>query len=235
MAYLYLLRPQDRLPMQKELAKYYKEIWRSLTTIAGGYSGVSLPLFVSIPSGYERSALKLMVVGQQTHSWYGFIGDSLGSHPVRRIQTYYRRFNLAEGYNSPFWHAIHNLQASLEPRVAPRSFVWSNLYICDQKKVLPDSLLSEQLLKLRTLPHEIAILRPDAVVFFTGPNYDHIIKTLFLDVRLSRCGGRDGRLLSRVEHSELPRFSFRTYHPAYLQRSRQLGILRAISRLLNEA
>ena len=86
--------------MEKELAKYYKEVWQSLTTIARRSSGVSLPLFVSIPSGYERSALKLMVVGQQTNSWYGFIGDSLGSDPVSRIQTYYRRFNLAEGYNS---------------------------------------------------------------------------------------------------------------------------------------
>jgi hypothetical protein len=220
--------------VEKELAKYYKGVWQSLTTIARRYSGVSLPLFVSIPSGYERSALKLMVVGQQTNSWYGFIGDSLGSDPVSRIQTYYRRFNFAEGYNSPFWHAIHNLQASLEPRVAPRSFVWSNLYICDQKKILPDPFLCEQLLDLRTLPHEIAILRPDAVVFFTGPHYDYTIKTLFPDVRLSRCGSRDARLFSRVEHSELPRLSFRTYHPAYLRRSGQFGILRTISRLLNE-
>jgi len=220
--------------MENELAKYYRELWRSLTTVTRRYSGVSLPLFISIPSGYEHSAFKLMVVGQQTNSWYGFIGDSLGSDPVHRIQSYYRRFNLAEGYNSPFWHAIHNLQESLEPRVAPRSFVWSNLYICDQKKVLPDPFLSEQLLNLRTLPHEIAILRPDAVVFFTGPRYDHTIKTLFPDVQFGRCGGRDGRLLSRVEHSELPRLSFRTYHPAYLRRSGQLGILRAITGLLNE-
>lgn len=34
------------------------EVWQSLTTIARRYSGVSLPLFVSIPSGYERRATR---------------------------------------------------------------------------------------------------------------------------------------------------------------------------------
>ncbi len=65
---------------------------------------------------------------------------------------------------------------------------------------------------------ELAILGPHVCLFFTGPNYDGFIETIFPGCEFMACGDAPKRELATLVHSALPRASFRTYHPSFLNR-----------------
>ncbi|MGI8840133.1 MAG: hypothetical protein ACR2F8_05035 [Caulobacteraceae bacterium] len=66
------------------------------------------------------------------------------------------------------------------------------------------------------LTGQIAILKPTAIIFFTGPNYDFVIKDEFIGVEFPPIDNRPWEKFARVVHEHLPKQSFRTYHPEYL-------------------
>ena len=74
------------------------------------------------------------------------------------------------------------------------------------------------------------MLRPDVVVFFTGPHYDKAIRAEFTDVEFEAFGpGYPESSLAFVRARGLPVKTVRTFHPEYLQRSRQMALLRAVA------
>ena len=80
------------------------------------------------------------------------------------------------------------------------------------------------------LRREIAILKPDIVVFVSGPRYDGTIKSEFPDMEVSPLSRKLPVMAAGVVRAGgLPARTVRTYHPEYLQRSRQLHVLDDIS------
>ena len=78
---------------------------------------------------------------------------------------------------------------------------------------------------------ELEILKPDACVFLTGPNYDFVLDASFPDIKRERLlPGVESRSLAKLSSPVLPKSSFRTYHPSYLGRNREARwpLLRAI-------
>jgi hypothetical protein len=76
---------------------------------------------------------------------------------------------------------------------------------------------------------EISLVKPEVIVFFTGPDHDPILRYVFPDLEFYRAEGFDRRSLSRVEHNKLPECSFRTRHPGYSRRTGECdAILRRI-------
>jgi hypothetical protein len=71
------------------------------------------------------------------------------------------------------------------------------------------------------LAGEIRSLQPTSVVFFTGRAYDGVLVDEFPGTTFETIGERDPQQFARVAHNSLPRSSFRTYHPKYLQLSRK--------------
>jgi len=176
-----------------------------------------------------------MIVGQQTHSWFGCLHEDKGADPVvGTIQEHYRKFNLGQGKKgrSPFWQAAHKLAACLG--LPTRAFVWGNVFPCDQNKKRPKGAIAETLLKFRVLPKEIEIIKPDAVVFFTGPKYDSALDRLFPNC-LSPCAEHDTRLLSRVNLSDHSPIAYRTYHPKHLWMKRKAYVLLTIADLIERS
>jgi hypothetical protein len=81
---------------------------------------------------------------------------------------------------------------------------------------------------------EISVFEPDVVIFFTGPNYDDIMKDVFGPLALSPVHDDFSvRQLARVESESLPTLSFRTYHPNYLWRFGFQGVHDAILQPIN--
>jgi hypothetical protein len=77
------------------------------------------------------------------------------------------------------------------------------------------------------LAEEIAILNPDVVVFFSGSRYESSLRGEFPDMKISPLSRRvPASAVGVVRAAGLPMRTIRTYHPEYLQRSRQLGMLR---------
>jgi hypothetical protein len=73
------------------------------------------------------------------------------------------------------------------------------------------------------LAREIAILKPDACIFFTGPHYHSILNNIFpsLIYEVGHSSIEHKWYFSKLRHSALPEISIRTYHPGYLIRSEE--------------
>jgi hypothetical protein len=182
---------------------------------------ISSPLFLSVRPEYEGAKRRLLLIGQETHSWYGLVDDLKGvADPVEIMQARYRDFELGRSCRkSLFCTVAHQIQEKLEPFVPPLGFMWSNLFSCDEKKTTPSNEIGDRLRSFRVLPNEIMILRPEAIIFLSGPRYDYTIDALFPSCEFVQLDSAiPKRELARVKHIQLPLLTFRTYHPAGLRR-----------------
>ena len=82
------------------------------------------------------------------------------------------------------------------------------------------------------LAGEVRILEPTAVVFFTGPNYDAILRNEFPGLELNAVAGHTSRQFAEAVHPALPNSAFRTYHPSYLRRSGKWSWVKEIAELV---
>ena len=152
-----------------------------------------------------------MVVGQQTLGW--------DLENIRDLLRNYEEFNFGESwYSSPFWNVIRKTESIFG--VDMYSIVWSNLNRCDFERARPEADLELQLHKcFPVLKNEVEILKPDILLFFSGPYFDQHIDRSFPGCQFRKAPGFEERTLARIEHDALPHHTYRTYHPNYLRRS----------------
>jgi hypothetical protein len=224
--------------LQDDLTAYYRSIAPELISSLPCGRKISSPLFLSVRREYETANRRLLIVGQETHSWYGLVDDLRSvSDPVGEMQTYYDKFELGRCCRKSFFcRVMHEIQRKLEPFVPPLGFMWSDLFSCDEKKTTPTNEIGDRLRSFRILPNEIVILRPEAIIFLSGPRYDYTIDALFpscefvqLDLAIPK------RELARVKHTQLPSLTFRTYHPAGLSRQHKSHYLDLILTVIRKA
>lgn len=209
-----------------QLRQAYAEAVPTLERISATHEGVSGPLLISVPSGYERAEVRLMIVGQQTNGWPSI---TVGLGELLRT---YRDFDLGRSYTaSPFWQASHQLFGGVNPEGPERAFLWSNLVRVDQHCERPKPEIEEAVSKLGLLSVELQLLKPDAVVFFTGPHYDERLCRTFAGIAYRELAPD----VDRLEHPDLPVKSFRTYHPRYLWQAKKRAALEAIVRAIRVA
>lgn len=170
--------------------------------------------------------VRLVVVGQQTHGW-DFVEDSFPpDDAVDRLMGHYRDFNLSIGTElkgTPFWVYSHKLNRALNGSGRERCFVWTNLFKVDSWSKNRNAATRpgadvERILRrhFNVLPLELKLLRPQVLVFFTGPNCDDEIQFAFPGVRFAGIAETGERSLARLSHPSLPELTFRTYHPKHL-------------------
>jgi hypothetical protein len=171
--------------------------------------------------------VRLLIVGQETYGWgEGIDHGQPVEELVDELSSWYRSFDLGAKYRStPFWAAADQIYRALNPKAEGRAFLWSNLVKMDSGKSRVSAEVEERVAALRLLQLEIAAHRPEVVVFFSGPRYDHRLTASFPDAVLEAAGP----LLSRVVHPDLPERSYRTYHPRYLRMSRHWDVLVELS------
>lgn len=219
--------------MQETLKKFYRSIAPELIEALPSGRQISCPIFLSVRAEYETAKRRLLLVGQETHSWYGSIDvlKSRNADPVTTMQSAYEAFGLGQSYGKSFFCSVmHNIQKKLEPFVPPLGFLWSNLFTCDENRRTPTNEIGDILRKFRVLPNEIKILRPHAVIFLTGPIYDYTIKNLFCGCTFESVSADIPiRQLATLKHNDLPPLTFRTYHPNSLKRQKKLDYLDVIT------
>ena len=220
--------------MNTRLLEIYESALDELSRTLPPVGGLSRPLLLAVPDGYHRAQIKLMVVGQETRGW----GDGC-AFAASDLMRCYREFDLARTYRypgAPFWRAAHELYGGLNPHGPERAFLWSNLVKVDQYREAdpngrrPTLEVEEAVSRLGLLPQEIAVTEPDAVVFFTGPDYKVRLQETFPGVdHRSVCS-----VLSKLAHPELPCHTYQTYHPQYLNRSTRWGTIGEIVSLIRD-
>lgn len=124
------------------------------------------------PKIYEQASIKWMYVGQE-----GGVETITSAADIRTAMDEHASFPK----RSPFWRFGLALDRQFNPRLAERSFVWSNIariQKSDANGRVPSALL-EFWRKQRMTAAEIEILRPQLVLFVTGPNYDDLLREEF--------------------------------------------------------
>jgi hypothetical protein len=193
--------------------------------------------------------LKLLVVGQETLRWQYEPEGSSAASAIRCFKDFstaadgvaamwelYRWYGLGRRYpklNSPFWRGFRALDAAVN---AERdSALWTNIFKVNVNGSVMGNCTKAEIARLQNaqlglLRHEIDVLKPDVVVFFTGPRYDSAIQAEFGAVEF---GSFDGSIspsrLALLRAPGLPVKTVRSYHPEYLQRSRQWGLISVIA------
>jgi hypothetical protein len=171
------------------------------------------PFLIGHLAPYCSEPVKLMVVGQQTAGW----GCSVDVEEQMAVHANFKngqRTPPDEPYypNSPFQFVTGELEAALHCDRYSCAYANINRFDVDcDKPTGPNELIIADLDFL--LAEEISILNPEVCVFFTGPNFDARIRSLFDGVSYSAIGDWKLRQLCRLEHPRLPRNTFRTYHP----------------------
>jgi len=237
------------MDLNEALFETYKEYWprlrEALKRVDTVQLKISYPLLMYIFPEYHEAKIKLFVVGQQTKGWgwrdAEFWGTSRWDNSVeeliKKLIKIYKGFHLGEKYyNSPFWRSSHKLFQKLNPCGPEYGFLWSNVIKVDQNQQCPASFIEEVVCNsFPILPLEIEITRPDVVVFFTGPYYDQRLMETLNGLSLAKIEGYSEKILSRIVHNELPKNSFRTYHPNWFSRSRKKyeleGVINKITKL----
>lgn len=212
--------------LNKKLLILYKNYWdylaKNLAQEDVDHKKISCPLFIHIFPEYIRSKRKLLIIGQQTLDW-GAWKISKKSELRKHIGEY-KNFHLGEGYyNSPFWVFSRKLYGKLNPDSEPYGFLWLNINKCDQHygRLNPEfeTIICK---KYPIFQKEINIIKPDVVVFVTGPNYNQRIRESFPSIKYMCINRFRAVELQRLKHEALPKDTFRTYHPQYLYRIRLL-------------
>ena len=211
----------------------------------------SPPLLVFPHERWNSARLKLLIVGQETRRWvynpheFDGIGESIatfwdflqakqGVGAMRALYQWYALGRVHPKLNSPFWRGFRAIDAAISGTTD--GALWTNVFKVNVNGSVMRTCKRAEVAALQRVQQgllfeEIAILKPDVVVFFSGPRYDAAIRCEFPDMEISSFSRRmPMTTLGLVRAVGLPRRTIRTFHPEYLQRSNQLGILAKISK-----
>jgi hypothetical protein len=210
--------------LNQQLYDLYKRYDPGMLTALEG-NNLSNPLLLKIndEEQYQEADLKVMFFGQETNTWEG----GLGSKSIEELLGTYSRF-FCEGkcfrYGGPFWNTVKDYTGEIKEAFPDKrvEIVWNNLIKLgkESSKGTPKkSLVGIQKEVFPVIKEELAILKPDVVLFFTGPRYDQYLKAEWPDLTYHELTHEPARKLARLKGESLPVQAFRTYHPNYLYRT----------------
>jgi hypothetical protein len=191
---------------------------------------LACPLFLKSTDEYEKADVKVMVFGQETNGWNRTYGETEGVDDT--IDKYDEFFNSKKCYelNTPFWNVLKEFHRSLQEKNKDKKveYLWNNLVkigYSGRNKGFPfkwyDAFIKPYFNEL--IPQEINILKPNFIVFFTGPNsvngnYDNVLNDVFGNPSRKLIEKFSERELCEIEIPSVKK-AFRTYHPSYLFRN----------------
>jgi hypothetical protein len=181
-----------------------------------------LLLHIDKEEEWQSADLRVMFFGQETNDWEGYGGSST----VENLLGVYDRFFNKGGcweYSGSFWQGIRLFENMLDASYPGKRirYVWNNITKVgksEEKGRAPEYIYELELEHFHVIPDEVRILKPDIIVFFTGPYYADAIRDNFGDVVYTPLPPYTERQLARVSIPEIG-LAIRTYHPNYLLRS----------------
>ncbi|RZM27334.1 MAG: hypothetical protein EOO88_13695 [Pedobacter sp.] len=215
--------------MNTELTKLYASKWDQLVA---GHSALKIDddgarpafpllIYVDDQNAYRNADIKVMIFGQETNGWYGECEKS-----VTAIQELYDDF-FNEGdcwdMTTPFWRGAEKFMELIRKKFPEKTIevIWNNVVKIGKHAAIgmPSAEIYEvEKTYFQVIPVEVEILKPDVVLFLTGPDYDFVIRDNFGNLEVKELPDATKRQISKLE---LPgvRYSYRTYHPNYLWRN----------------
>lgn len=202
--------------MRDQLFALYQKNHEKFKSIRRSHAAEVLvgPHLLAPPTSYKYQKNPLLIIGQNTGSWLDDVED------LKRQMDTTEEFNVGKGYfSSPFWNVTRKVESALGNE--DYSTAWTNVSKFALGKGQVDGRLAASIAKVdHILVDEIAIVSPKVCLFYTGPELDTRVCTIFDGINFDTLGGYDNKLLVRLVHPALPHHSYRTYHPGYLRRAK---------------
>jgi hypothetical protein len=196
------------------------------------------PLLLKVDNSWESSDLKIMIFGQENNIWAGECGNGgVFSNKVEEVIDIYGQFYLKDKmYSCPFWNEFRRIRDSFSGRNV--SVAWNNIVKIGRIGIgcIPE-IHSLTVKHFNVIPQELEILKPDILIFLTGPNYDLKIQdTLgkYIIRPVDEFTSRQMGILEFEKNYNLKK-CIRTYHPGYLYRNkvrRELFIKKLIEEII---
>lgn len=186
------------------------------------------PLLLKSFESYDIADFKIMFFGQETNFWLKEINNGVFNGEILPILSLYERFFINGNcfrYGGQFWNGIKLFKNKVNKSFDEKKieYIWNNIEKIGQcKKGFPHAISNITEKYFNVLQDEIEILKPDLLIFFTGPNYDSSIKKYFGEFEMKTIYPFNGRELCEIIIPNMPR-SLRTYHPNYLWRSKTIS------------
>jgi hypothetical protein len=185
------------------------------------------PLFIRSTKEYDEADIKLMIFGKETNGWIGIFGDDDKKYVDDILDSYEDFFSTKWCYNhnGQFWYVVKYFIGLLKKKNKDKNveYLWNNLVKLGKNGIGFPNKGYENIVKPyfnELIPKEINIVKPDFIIFFSGPNsingpYDTVLDEVFNNPKRKLVGNFK---ISELCEIEIPvvRKAFRTYHPTFL-------------------
>lgn len=153
-------------------------------------------LFVATASeSYLRSKVRIMIVGRETAGWKGAdvvpgtgAQIDVAAYLERQMAYHQKKVGTVKATSTffQFYRRVAHMVAAPDDRHLKDAPIWANLFCVDKNKSRPDRTpgpASARILDLsaRLLRIQIAVLRPELIVFATGSSCDSYLKMRYFD------------------------------------------------------
>jgi hypothetical protein len=221
--------------LQEQLNELYLEYLKKIFMDRDLYNQVlnfklSSPLFLDCEADfgkYKNADYKILYVGKETNYWFNkkerekcdLLRDlSDYEKYLEALISLYKTFNLGRGYKKAFFTFLDIIVEQLRNKNDSVGVLWTNLLRHDSfgnGKISPEIKQKITFDNNYILRKEIEILKPDVIIFVTGPNYDSVLENTFPGLKKIRIDNESEREICFFEHVDLPQKSIRVYHPDY--------------------
>jgi hypothetical protein len=231
------------MSINSELKALYSGKWEKLTKeldIVLSNDNMSIkptnPLLISLKDENEwiNSDIRLMFFGQETNDWYNSFNGDIDLIISKYLEDYLSGY-FQKTYRGAFWNGITRFEDLLKGKYPSHSIsmIWNNIIKIGKSgdKGAPPSYIYEiEKQHFFVINEEIEILKPNLLVFFTGPYYDPEIQLNFGQIEYQAINQFNINQLAQINIPNVPN-AFRTYHPGYLWRK---GIDKYLSAIIDE-
>lgn len=214
----------DNSEINQKLLKLFESKWEAVNKVYDALQEEeewAVLHLACVPPNYEKMKYKILIVGQENNG-YGYETEP------KKSMLFTLDFQNGRYYdNAPFFSFPYSFCASINDcdneKYSKKSYLaWVNLkefsFETSSKKPLNEKAQNIIDNEYNILEEEIKIIKPDIVLFLTGPYYDYYIEKQLKGVEFKTVENYGIRQFTRVEHEALPKNSFRIYHPVYLRR-----------------
>ena len=215
--------------MNEELLNLYTEWTPKFKETVSKFPNENLhgPFLTSPGSLYQKQKTKLFVIGQESFKWHTQV-----DHPQVQMREYENFIRSNESKSSPYWNIISKIEKFLGNERF--SCLTTNINKFDVNGIRPNGIHLEVISKLdKILIDEIHITKPDVCIFFTGPEFDYRIESIFNGIEFVEIPGFSVGQVCLLKHPELPKHTYRSYHPNKLRFSKlEPDFLEVLEKLL---
>ncbi len=220
--------------MNENLIKLYNEEFKDISFLKDYDKILSKPFLLKVHEDYIKAHKKIMVFGQETHRWHGKLIDFNKEDDIAKLMDSYEKFldkrvfsqNKSRG-RSCFIHRLVKINNDIKKNLSDTQIIWNNLLKFDKNGKSSRKIKKVTDFSIKLVKKEIDILKPDILLFQTGPYYDFIIKKLFTNIENSEV------IVSRKlwKFTVDNKVSFRINHPCA---TNQGGVKQYYTQVINE-